>query len=449
MADSPTSAAPAAGTQTATPTKSITDIKPATADEANLRSFRDVNAASDEEIAALKDDGKPIPGDTKDEDDEDDDDDLVDDEEDDDEEEVETEGDDEAEADEGSEEDEGEEDDEEGEFDSQDIAKKFGKDGRAEFKIDGKVKRLSWDQINSIVSSGASNIAYRQRVEQHLQEESSKMRKAASGLKSVNEKLTPAWKAFKSGDLRSTLLELADAAGQSRLETHRKLREQFVPIVSEWLGLDQRSVEERLRDPRLASHHEYLKTKEENDFLRTDAERRAARDKQPQQKVAPGVQQMQALQSRHGISDGEVEAALQDLRRYGKVNGQEKDFPVNLVVEQIGNTRAVNAAFTAINVLKGAKKLQEDDKFVDKVVGFARKHPDAGHDRLVRYSRKLARQQKEAAVKGEETRLQRELGRKALRGKDKSKLKAPTKAEQGSSGRPLRFSDLNSDDDLP
>lgn len=426
----PSTSAPA-GTPSggkAAPAATVTVIP----DDSQMRSFKDLDAAYSEDMETFGKTKEPKPkkGEDLDEDELEDDDEFDDD---DDDEEGEPEGDEESEEEES-------EDDEEGSL-REEVLKNFDEEGRATFKINGKDRKYTWDQIKGIVTSGANNIEYRQRAEAEASQRHKQIQKMDSNLRRINEAVTPAWNSIKEKKFENAFLELASAGGASRLDVKRELRQQMIPAIAEWLAISPEWMQQRLRDPRLREYHETLEAKEENQFLREEAERAKARTPKEKPEL-PGLKEMRAIQSQFGIPDGKIKEAVKLLREAGELTGQEGQFPVKAVVQKVSLINAVERGLDAVMAVKPS--LAENQNFLDSVISAVRKNPQIGNAELARLVRKRAKK----AVSKEADGLQREISRKSLRGSGKSKLQAPkTKAQPQKDGRPvMSFRDLGGND---
>lgn len=322
---------------------------------------------------------------------------------------------------------------------------RFDEEGKATFKVNGKVRKYDMDQIDTIVSSGASNLEWRRAEEAKIAESTKKLRSIERQFGEINERINPAWEAMKAGKIEDAFLEIASVAGKSRLEIRRELRDSFVPAVCEWLGLPPEWVQQRLRDPNLHAIQDLIRTKEENAFFREEVDRQAKKPaKQEQATLPPGVVAMQRFQAERGLTNEQIKSALSQLKERGKITGREKDFPVELVKEQVMLGAACDRAVEAI--LSSRPKLAEDNKFVDSIVKVAIENPDMPRHELARLVKRRA---KKLAAK-EAEKLNKDLSRKALRGRDRANLTAPNKAQPSGGGgrKPLKFSDITGGDEL-
>jgi ribosomal protein L39E len=320
------------------------------------------------------------------------------------------------------------------------IKQEFDDKGRVSVTVNGKEKKFTVAELKNIAASGAHTLEVRQKLTQDIQ----KITREKEQISKADEIITPAYRAIKEGKLEDAFLEIASSAGKSKLEVKRELREQFIPVVAEWLGLDAKWVAERLNHPQIRQHHDILKTKEENAHWKSEAERqKAAQAKSAKQnKQIPGFAEMRKIQSERGFSDSAITEAVKLLKESGEVAGNEPAFPVEKVVGKLEDIRAVDRAIDAISAIK--PKLVENEKFLDGVIAQIRRNPDLDNAALGKLIRRSAETFASKQVEDEATQLTKEVSRKSLQGKDKSRLKAPIQQGQTKS-RSLSFRDYESE----
>lgn len=416
-------AAPAGAPATSTPAAAQPVVPPTDA-RPPVRSFRDI----DEDYSSQLDEaakGPEKPKKTVEDEGFDDDEDFDEDDSSDDEEAGSSDDDSDSDADTDSEDkDEGEDSEEDPFFDDQ---------GLATIKVGGKDRKFNRQQIESIVASGAHTLEYRQAAQREIEGTKKQLKQIHEKFQEVNEKITPAWEALQNKKLQDAFLELASAAGENRLEIKRRLREEMIPVVADYLGINMDWVRQRLQEPSLRAHHDWLNTKEENEFLKQERSRSTKAEPAKKEAESQGKAQMRAIQIQFGIPDSEVKRAVNACLEAGEITGQEPDFPVRAVVGKLQLISAVDKSVDAI--LATRPQLAENPKFVDSIIAEVRKNPAMKPFELARIIRKRA---KKIASKEAET-LTREVSRKALRGKDQSAL-APNKAQP--TRRIMKFSDI-------
>jgi hypothetical protein len=294
--------------------------------------------------------------------------------------------------------------------------------------------------MKNIVASGAHQLEQRKAFGEQVQKETAQIRQLQSQLLAVHNAVNPAWKALQSGKLQDAFLELASAGGKSRLEVKRELRDSYIPVVAEYLGINQQWVEERLRAPELRDWHDKIRTKEENQFLKEEQERikNAPPPQQQTKGVSPGIAAMKRFQAEHGFKDATIKEAVRLCKESGEINGKEGDFPAQIVANKVLVLNAVDRGVDAILAIKPS--LAENPKFVDSVVEVIKTNPSIGNVELAKVVRKRAKK----FARREAEKLTRDVSRKALRGKDQTSLQAPNKSMPGR--QVMSFRDLPTDD---
>jgi len=410
---------PGEATPAAAPITGTADTSTTTPQTPPKMSFRDLDGAAEEQTATELD---AVVKDIKSTGDEDDDDDLDldDDEEDGEEQAEETSDEDDADSDE-------DEDSEEEELDQetdQEEKKAEGEEQIHEVKVNGKVKKLTLEQMKNLVSSGMHTLETYQQFEQEKAAADTELKKKREFLDFANEKITPAWTALEKGDIETALLHLASVKGTSKLEVRRKLREAMVPVIGARLGLSPQEIQQRLtaNQPR----NSVWDTQEENDFLKS--ERETALKEQPKAQAPDPKQdaeaQLKAFQAKNGVSDWEVRHGVKWLLDHGT---KEADLSIDSVWNVVQQRRIIDRAFDAVRSVKPS--LEKDEKFIDRVVSKLKNNPSwtiPDVARWVRKDLKKAASKKAQNLEGTALKLAKDIGGKVLNSGAKSRLENPS-----------------------
>ena len=399
---------------------------PAPENKPKLMRFEDLKNLSSEETEALETPPAPEKGPSKavpfedEDDDEDDDEDL-----------------------EASEPDTGEapdddEDDEDEELASSDEEGEEVDDSEVflEQKVDGKVMKFTEEEVRRIVASGAHNLQKMQAFEQQRVNITKQLDTARAETALKESKINPIFEKIEKKDIGGAVLDLATHAGLNKLEAKRHLFASVLPVVAQRLGLEPQWVQSRLKE--MEPHNRVLDVAEEAAYYKEQVEE-AKKASAPKEATPEHLflQQMQQLQMEHGVSKGEVGAAIEFLEAQG---GSEIMLTPEMVVQAAIMRKTVNKAFEAIRSVRPT--LEQDNDFVDLVVKKARLNPEWGTDRLARWTEKKARKRAEAQKSQKLETLQRDVSRKVLK-QPKSSFGNPNAGQK----KPMRFIDLVNGED--
>ncbi len=324
-------------------------------------------------------------------------------------------------------------------FDLAAIKGEFDAEGKVSVKINGEIKKLSFQEMKNLVSSGWHTKERYQTFQSEKAQWDETLNKSRAELSLANTKITPVWEKIKKGDIEGSVLELAKAKGLNSLDVRRHLREQMLPVVAERLGLPPEQVKELLE--RNKARNQFLDVHEENEFYKQET----LRHKEEQEKAAKpdpsreAVEKFRALQVEHGVSNSDLQWAV-GYQRKVTPEGTEPDLRGDSLIKLVLQKRRCDTAIEAIISVR--PKLVKDATFVDRVVKKCVDNPGWQTSQVARWVYKQARKMSDPSKKSES--LAKDISKKALQGKSKASFENPNASQK----RPMKFSDLEEGDSL-
>lgn len=241
--------------------------------------------------------------------------------------------------------------------------------------------------------------------------------------KSIDQKITPVWKALQEGKITEAFISLAQQRGKSRLEVSRALEAHFAPII---LQKAQMSEEQR----------KLYEQDEELSFYREEQAGKRKREADTALEAQIAAQTRQA-QAQFGISDEEMGDAIEYLATK-KYSGDHSKLTLQETVNTVMKRRTVDRACDALEAV--SEKLLDDEKLVDAAVEFVTANPKIPHREVVKWVR--SELQKRPATKKTPETLMKDISRRELEKRPKSSFESPKTAQK----KPMSFGDIGEDE---